>query len=143
MAFTRQALAVYEKADADWKYTVKAHGAYVVLEGSSNPDITVLATGSEVNMALDAAKLVSGKKIRVVSVMDKNLFDKDEDFVQKVTGGAKRVVVAEAGISQGWEGYAKKADLYTLNTFGESAPAAKVAEHFGFTPEKFADFLNR
>ncbi|MBP5251077.1 MAG: transketolase [Treponema sp.] len=143
MAFTRQALAVYEKADADWKNTVKAHGAYVVLEGGSNPDITVLATGSEVNMALDAAKLVSGKKIRVVSVMDKNLFDKDEDFVQKVTGGAKRVVVAEAGISQGWEGYAKKADLYTLNTFGESAPAAKVAEHFGFTPEKFAEFLNR
>ncbi len=144
MAFTRQALAVYEKADKNWAETVRKCGAYVVQEGSSNPDITVLATGSEVGMALDAAKLVSGKTIRVVSVMDKTLFDAlDESKKAEIIGNAKRTVVAEAGVKQGWEGYAKAADLYTINRFGESGPASKVAEVFGFTPAKFAEFLNK
>ncbi|MCI5524376.1 MAG: transketolase [Spirochaetales bacterium] len=143
MAFTRQGLAVYEKADKDWQNSVKKNGAYIVQEGGSCPDITVLATGSEVNLALDAAKLVPGKSIRVVSVLDKTMFDKNEEVQKKLIGGAKRVVVAEAGISMGWEGYAKKSDCFTLNDFGESGPAAKVAEHLGFTPEKFAELLKK
>ena len=96
-------------------------------------------------MALNAAKLVNGKKIRVVSVMDKTAFDalgaKDK---AALIGGAKRVVVAEAGVSQGWEGYATSADdLFTINRFGESGPANKVAQHMGFTAEKLAAVLNK
>ena len=94
-------------------------------------------------MALEAAKLVKGKKIRVVSVMDKGLFEKDEAFVKETLGGAKRVVVAEAGIKMGWEAYAKGEDLFTLNDFGTSGPALKVAEHFGFTAEKLAGLLSK
>ncbi|MBR6193398.1 MAG: transketolase [Treponema sp.] len=143
MAFTRQALPVYEKFDSDWKNTAR-RGAYIVQNGCDKPDITVLATGSEVSMALEAAKSVEGKKIRVVSVLDKTLFEnQDEDFQKKIIGGAKRVVVAEAGCRQGWEGYAKKSDLFTLDSFGESGPAAKVAEHLHFTAADFAKLLAR
>ena len=143
MAFTRQAITVYEKADKDWRNTVRK-GAYVVQEGSENPDITILATGSEVEMSLKAAALVPGKKIRVVSVMDKNLFEaQDDSFRAKIMGNPKRVVVAEAGVRQGWEGYAKKEDCFTIDRFGMSGPAAKVAEALGFTPECLAKVLAR
>ncbi|MBO5608574.1 MAG: transketolase [Treponema sp.] len=143
MAFTRQGLPVYEKADKDWKNTARK-GAYVVQEGSASPDITVVATGSEVSMALAAAKEVSGKTIRVVSVLDKTLFEKQDDsFRAKIMGNPKRVVVAEAGCRQGWEGYAKKDDLFTLDDFGESGPAAKVAEDLHFTAADFAKVLAR
>ncbi len=144
MAFTRQAIAVYEKADKNWKKTVRK-GAYVVQKGSATPDITILATGSEVEMSLNAAKLVSGKKIRVVSVLDKTLFEKqDEDFQNEIIGNAKRVVVAEAGVSFGWEKYVScKSDLFTIDRFGESGPAAKVAEDLGFTAKDLAEVLKK
>ena len=56
MAFSRQGLSVYKKFDSEWKQNARK-GGYIVQEGSENPDITILATGSEVNMALEAAKL--------------------------------------------------------------------------------------
>jgi transketolase len=144
LALTRQGLPVYEKFDASWKQNARK-GAYVVLEGSSAPDITVLATGSEVSMALDAAKLVSGKKVRVVSVLDRKLFAmQDKAFKNAVIGGAKRVVTAEAGISMGWDAFAtSQEDIFCINRFGESGPANKVAEHLGFTAAKLAELLNK
>ena len=109
LALSRQNLAVYEKADKTWKTSAKKFGAYIVQDGGAKPDITILATGSEVNMALAAAKLVPNKKIRVVSVLDKTIFDSQKcDEKKKIFGGAPRVVVAEAGVSMGWEGYATK-----------------------------------
>ncbi|MBQ1714188.1 MAG: transketolase, partial [Treponema sp.] len=140
MAFSRQALVVYAKEDKDWQKNAR-RGAYIVQKGADTPDITVLATGSEVNMALEAAKKVSSKKIRVVSVFDLTKLSNDEALQKEVIGGAKRVVVAEAGSRMGWEGFAKKSDLFTLNDFGESGPAAKVAEHLGFTADKLAELL--
>ena len=143
MAFTRQALTVYAKDDKDWRNTARK-GAYVVQTGSDSPDITILATGSEVEMSLNAAKLVEGKKIRVVSVTDKTLFEsQSEDFQKKIIGNAKRIVVAEAGVRMGWEGYAKKEDLFTIDRFGESGPANKVAEYLGFTSAKLAEVLKK
>jgi len=143
MAFSRQGLAVYAKEDADWKQTARK-GAYVVQKGADTPDITVLATGSEVNMALEAAKLVSGKKVRVVSVFDRTLFEQqDEAFQKQILGGAKRVVVAEAGVRMGWEGYAKKQDIFSIDRFGESGPAQKVADHLGFNAAGLAALLNK
>ena len=144
MCFTRQGLAVYEKADPDWKNTVKA-GAYVVQKGGDNPDITVLATGSEVDMALDAAKMVQGKNIRVVSVMDRTQFENQPDtFIKTIIGNTKRVVVAEAGSRMGWEGFVTdKKDLFCLDRFGESGPANKVAEAMHFTAADFAELLKK
>ncbi|MCR5291118.1 MAG: transketolase [Treponema sp.] len=144
LALTRQGIPVYAKADKEWQTTAR-QGAYVVAEGAATPDITVLATGSEVAMALDAAKMVSGKTVRVVSVLDRNLFERQpKEFKDKIIGGAKRVVTAEAGISMGWEGLAtSREDIFSIDRFGESGPANKVAEYLGFTAAKLADLLNK
>ena len=142
MAFTRQALAVYEKADKNWKQNMAEKGAYVVQEGSASPDITILASGSEVNMALKAASLTSGKTIRVVSVPDLKKFAGLCSCSQKeIIGDAKRVVCTEAGISREWLQFAKKEDCFCIDRFGTSGPANKVAEYLGFTSEKLAELL--
>lgn len=144
MAFTRQALAVYEKADKNWKENMTQKGAYVVQEGSDTPDITILASGSEVNMALKAASLTSGKTIRVVSVPDLKKFANLCSCEQeKIIGKAKRVVCTEAGISTEWLQFAKKEDCFCIDRFGTSGPANKVAEYLGFTAEKLAELLNK
>lgn len=141
LALTRQNVPVYEKEDKNWKETIKK-GAYVVKNGGENPDVTVVATGSEVNMALDAAKKVSGKTVRVVSVLDKNLFESDEKFMNEILGGAKRVIVAEAGCRCGWEGIASgRKDLFTIDRFGESGPGKNVAQALGFTADKLAELI--
>nr|MCR5698497.1 transketolase [Treponemataceae bacterium] len=138
----RQGLPVYEKADADWKKTIKC-GAYIAKDCSGTPDITILATGSEVSLAIDSAKLgeAKGKKIRVVSVMDRELFaSQDESFQNKIIGGAKRVMTIEAGLKAGWTEFAtSKNDIISIERFGVSAPAAKAGEFFGFTAEKVAE----
>ena len=98
-----------------WKNTVKA-GAYIVRKAGDNPDVTIVATGSEVNLALEAANL-SKKAVRVVSVMDKTTFENQpETLINTILGGAKKVVATEAGISQGWETFAtSKNDIALLH----------------------------
>ncbi|MBR5867113.1 MAG: transketolase [Spirochaetaceae bacterium] len=142
LLFSRQNLVVYEKDDPDWKNTVKC-GAYVVQKGADKPDVTIVATGSEVGMALEAAKLVEGKSIRVVSVMDRELFvSQPKALRDTILGNADRVVVAEAGIKMGWEGFVSDSkDLFCLNDFVVSGPANKVSEHMGFTAEKLAEVI--
>ncbi len=142
LLFSRQNLVVYEKDDPDWKNTVKC-GAYVVQKGADKPDVTIVATGSEVGMALEAAKLVEGKSIRVVSVMDRELFvSQPKALRDTILGNTDRIVVAEAGIKMGWEGFVSDSkDLFCLNDFGVSGPANKVAEHMGFTAAKLAEVI--
>ena len=144
MAFTRQALAVYEKADKNWKENMATKGAYVVQEGSASPDISILASGSEVNMALAAAKQVEGKAIRVVSVPDLKKFSGLSKADQKsIIGDAKRVVCTEAGVSTEWLQFTDKDNCFCIDRFGESGPANKVAEHLGFTADKLAELLKK
>ncbi len=142
LALTRQNVPVFAKENADWKKDIK-QGAYVVC-GPDSADVTLVATGSEVSMALDAAKL-SGKTVRVVSMMDRELFlNQDKAFQDKILGGAKRVIVAEAGVRQGWEGIASsREDCFTIDRFGESGPGKKVAEALGFTAEKLAELIKK
>lgn len=144
MAFTRQGVAVYEKEDKDWKTTIR-RGAYVVREGDERPDVTIIATGSEVGMALEAASNVPEKSVRVVSMPDRTLFEnQSEAFKKSILGGARRVIVAEAGVKCGWEGFvSKERDLFTIDRFGESAPGARIAEAFGFTAEKLAELIRK
>ena len=94
-------------------------------------------------MAVQAAEMKAGKNIRVVSILDYNKFDEMDKAAQdKLTGGAKRVVCAEAGISANWKQFAtSKNDLFCIDRFGESGPAAKVAEHLHFTAKDLAAIL--
>ena len=142
LALTRQNLAVYEKADPDWKNTIRT-GAYIVQEGSTHPDITVLASGSEVNMALAASRMVQGKSVRVVSVIDEKLFAAQDAIIrERIIGDAKRVVAAEAGVGLEWlEFVESRNDIFCITQFGESAPAAHVAAHLQYTAEDFAKML--
>lgn len=141
LALTRQNVPVYAKEDKNWESTI-TKGAYVVKYGSETPDVALVATGSEVSMALEAAAKVKGKTVRVVSVLDKNLFERDEAFMSQTLGGAKRVIVAEAGVRNGWEGIAtSRRDLFTIDRFGESGPGKKVAENLGFTADKLAELI--
>ncbi|MBQ9630931.1 MAG: transketolase [Treponema sp.] len=142
LALTRQNLSVYEKDDSNWKETIRS-GAYIVKRGGENPDITILASGSEVNMALEATKKVENKNIRIVSVVDLKQFTA-QDFAtrEKIIGKANRVVAVEAGLGTEWLAFVKnKSDIFCIESFGESAPASKVAEHFSFTSGNLSKLL--
>ena len=144
MAFTRQALAVYAKDDKNWKKSMASNGAYIVKTGDANPDITILASGSEVNMALKAAEMVADKKIRVVSVPDLKKFENLPKAKQEaIIGPAKRIVCTEAGISMEWLQFTSKENCFCIDTFGTSGPANKVAEYMGFTADKLAKLLKK
>ena len=141
LALTRQNLTVYEKDDPDWRNTARC-GAYIVKKGSDSPDITVVASGSEVNLALEAAKLVSNKTIRIVSVIDRETFIRQpKEIKDAIVAPNSRVVAAEAGISMGWEYFAKPEDIFAINRFGESGPGSKVAEYLGYTAENLAKII--
>ncbi len=141
LALTRQNLAVYEKADKDWMNTMRK-GAYVVKDTDGTPDVVVVATGSEVNLALSAAEK-SGKKVKIVSMPSRETFQQqDKAFKASILPAGVKTVVAEAGIGAGWEGIASDPELILcMKSFGESGPAGDVAKHFGFIVENLASML--
>ena len=120
-----------------------AKGAYVVSGGEGVADAIIIATGSEVELAVKAAAALKekGKNIRVVSMPSTNVFDaQDAAYRESVLPAAvtKRVVV-EAGVTDAWWKYAGSAGkVVGLDRFGESAPAGKLFKEFGFTPENVA-----
>lgn len=144
LALTRQNVPVYAKEDPDWKNTMEC-GAYIVKRGSDAPDVTILATGSEVSMALAAAELVTTKTVRVVSVVDREQFYKQPDTLREtIMGKNNRVVVAEAGTRMGWESFvSSRNDLFCIDRFGESAPGGVVAKALGFTAEELATIISK
>jgi len=143
LALTRQGLEVFKKEDPDWTSTIKT-GAYVVRNSEALPETVVVATGSEVGLALKALDIVERKgrrtDIRLVSMPSRELFLAQPEPVREalIPAGA-RVVTAEAGISMGWEAIAStREDILAVDRFGESAPGDQVAEDLGFTAERLA-----
>jgi transketolase len=142
LILTRQNLPVLEKDDPEWPYTM-ALGAYVLRNTPKEPDIVLVASGSEVSLAMKAAELVSAAKpglgIRVVSVPDRNAFFRAPAPVRAaILSPPAKVFVAEAGIAMGWENIAPPEHILSVERFGESGPGDKVATHLGFTAEAFA-----
>ncbi len=146
IVLTRQNLEVFSKGDPQWQTGIE-RGAHVVVDGGSNPDIVLVATGSEVNLALRAAALAiedrPGLRVRVLSVISRELFAAQPSVVREtLIPEGSRVVVAEAGVAQGWEGWVERLqDLFVLDRFGLSGPGDAVAEAMGFTAEKLAELL--
>lgn len=140
---TRQKLTTYTKADPNWKESMKK-GGYIVKDSDSTPEIVILATGSEVGMALKAAEMTK-KTVRIISIADLNTFlHTDPEFAQSLIPETSHVIVAEAGVSSGWGVLVKSQDdLFTINRFGESGPGNEVAKHLDFTAEKLAEKLQR
>ncbi len=142
LVFSRQNLPVLEKADPDWPHTM-ALGAYVVQNLERAPDATLVASGSEVSLAIAAADIVRAQRpktaIRVVSVPDRQAFYAAPAPVRDaILSPGSLVFVAEAGVAQGWERIAPPENILSIERFGESGPGDKVAEHLGFTAQAFA-----
>jgi transketolase len=116
-------------------------GAYV-LDAYREGDITIIATGSEVPLAVKTAELLRGEgtNVRVVSAPSLDLFDRQPlDYQDAVLGDRSRVVCIEAGRSDGWYKYVNRDALVIgIDRFGASAPYERIAEELGFTPEKVA-----
>ncbi len=113
-------------------------GAYVLRDcGCDEPDAIIIATGSEVGLAMDAAEALSakGKKIRVVSMPAVDVFEaQDAEYRESVLpSNVMAVVAVEAGVTAAWYKYASK--VVGLDRFGESAPANELFKEFGFTVE--------
>ena len=138
LIFTRQNLA-FQKRDAAQIANIRK-GAYVLSEAAGGkPKAVIIATGSEVALAMDAQKVLAaeGINVRVVSMPSTNVFDKqDQAYKDSVLPkGVKRVAV-EAGVTDGWYKYVGlDGAVVGMNCFGESAPAPELFKHFGFTVE--------
>ena len=117
-----------------------SRGGYVVSDSDGEPEAIIIATGSEVELALNAAEALTakGRKIRVVSLPSTNVFDaQDQGYRDSVLPPAvtKRVAV-EAGVTDGWWKYVgSNGRVVGLDRFGESAPAKDLFKEFGFTVE--------
>ena len=121
-----------------------ARGGYVLYgEPGGRADVLIAATGSEVGLAMDAAKILEeqGKTVRVVSLPIWNRFDaQSKAYRESVLGGEIGLRVSvEAGVTLGWHKYIGSDGLAIgIDSFGASAPDKALAEHFGLTPEKVA-----
>lgn len=138
LALTRQNLPTVRWASNE---NLCAKGGYVFAE-QAGAEVTLIATGSELSLALETQKALheEGTKARVVSMPCTRLFDaQSEEYRRSVLGDGLRVSI-EAGHPLGWRSYVGERGLtFGIETFGESAPAAKVYEHFGLTPQAIKD----
>jgi len=143
LSLTRQNLTVFSKEDSKWAQHC-TYGAYIASEAASaaEPQLVLVATGSEVNLALEAKEALgsAGKKARVVSMPCRELFLRaPEEYRKSLIPDSALPVLLESGISQGWAAVVgADAEMVTIERFGESAPADKIAELLGFTPEAVA-----
>lgn len=140
LVLTRQNLTVEEGTDFD----KVSRGAYVVHETAADFDTILLASGSEVNLAVASAKALEseGYKVRVVSVPSTDVFDaQDQAYKEEVLPNAvRRRVAIEMAASLPWYKYVGLDGVVIgIDTFGASAPAAKIIEEYGFTVENIVE----
>ncbi len=115
-------------------------GAYIIKREKAKPDYTLVATGSEVSLALEVAEELEklGKSVRVISMPCWELFEsQNPEYKESIFGGdiGKRVSI-EAGVDLGWYKYIGTHGIaICMEGFGESAPASALAKEFGFTVE--------
>ena len=138
IVLSRQKLPFLGERDA-----AVSRGAYVLVEPDGGLDLILIATGSEVHLAVEAAKLLAAKgtRARVVSMPSWKLFDgQDAAYRERVLpADVKARMSIEAGATIGWSKYVGDRGIaYGLDHFGTSAPAAAIAKEYGFTPEHIA-----
>ena len=143
LIFSRQNLAHMARSDEQMKNI--ARGGYVLKDCDGAPDAIIIATGSEVELAMKAAAELAGKKIRVVSMPSAETFDaQDAAYKEAVLPSSctKRVAV-EAGVTGFWYKYVGlNGKVIGIDRFGESAPAGLLFKEFGFTVENVVAAVN-
>ena len=137
LALTRDAVATVRTA-ADSATNLSARGAYVTSGAPAKRDVTLIATGSEVGLALSArdALAKAGVQAAVVSMPSFEAFRKqDRAYRDEVLGTAPRIAV-EAGVKSCWYEWLRPDDQFIgMSGFGASAPAPDLYKHFGITVE--------
>ncbi|HAH33105.1 MAG TPA: transketolase [Elusimicrobia bacterium] len=140
LALSRQKLPVLSAYADKIKAGVK-RGAYALDDGGPSPAVELIATGSEVSLTLEAAKILKtrGVAAKVVSMPSAEIFNlQDESYKNSVLKPGLPKLAVEAGRTQGWKDIAGGAEAIGIETFGKSAPAEKIYEAFGLTPENIA-----
>jgi transketolase len=140
LALSRQNLAPVRTVFAE--ENLVARGAYLVAGEGAPRDVTLIGTGSELELALAARETLAGEGIRatVVSMPSMELFEaQDEAYRAAILGTAPRIAV-EAGVPWGWTRYVgSECHVVGMQSFGASAPAKDLYEHFGITAAAVAD----
>ena len=136
LALSRQNLPML-RTSADNNLTLK--GAYVISPSEGARQATIIATGSEVSIAIEAQKILREKSIdvAVVSMPCMELFEEQSLNYQLEVLGTAPVISVEAGSTFGWNRYAQK--TIGIDCFGASAPASKLYEYFGLTADNIAN----
>jgi len=135
LSLSRQNLATLDRPIDE---NLSSKGAYILREPNRQRDITLLATGSEVEIALEAAQKLSlhGKHAAVVSMPCWELFEmQPESYRKKILGSAPRIGI-EAAIRLGWDRWiGENGTFIGMHGFGASAPANELYQHFGITAD--------
>ena len=139
LALTRQGLPTvrdYEERNSC------AHGAYELAAGGRNPQVTIMASGSEISIAMEARAALKedGIGARVVSVPCMELFEQQSPATKAdVLGDTTLRIAVEAAVQQSWDRYLRPQDIFIgMDGFGASAPAGQLFQHFGITAEAIA-----
>ncbi len=145
LIFSRQNLAQQER-DAQQVADI-AKGAYILKDCAGKPELILIATGSEVELAVNAAEKLSaeGKQVRVVSMPSTDAFDKQDAAYREsvLPSDVTARIAIEAGIADYWYKYVGfDGRIIGMTTFGESAPAGQLFEMFGFTVENVVNTAN-
>lgn len=134
IVLSRQSLPVLEGTKNNLSEIEK--GAYILEETNPNPDIILLATGSEVSLAVESKKSLEkdGKSVRVVSMPSFEIFEKQsQEYKKKVLSSDVPTLSIEMGISMGWDKYSDS--HVSIEKFGASAPGNVVIDKYGFNVE--------
>jgi len=145
LIFSRQGLPAMTRNQAQVSDIAK--GGYILQDCDGTPEVILIATGSEVALAVDSAKALTeqGKKVRVVSMPSTNIFDaQTSDYKEYVLPASviKRVAIEAAHVDF-WAKYVGlNGAVVGMTTFGESAPGNVLLEHFGFTVDNVINTVN-
>ncbi|HEY7751775.1 MAG TPA: transketolase C-terminal domain-containing protein, partial [Ignavibacteriaceae bacterium] len=139
LALTRQTLPVLDRSILNSAENVE-RGAYILKDGSEEPELILMASGSEVYLALQAAEVLQseGTQTRVVSFPSWELFEMQSDEYKEsvLPSSVKARVSIEAGVKQGWEKYTGDyGDSISVEKFGASAPYEIIFKEYGITAE--------
>ena len=135
LALTRQNLPTFKRESYDENMVNK--GAYVI-KNFTNYHASIFASGSEVEIAVEASNKLKDKNInlRVISFPSMELFENQNNEYKKNIIGEKPLFAIEAGIINGWEKYISHKNFIGMNSFGESGPYKDVYKHFGITSDE-------
>ncbi len=137
LALTRQNLPTVRNVHED--ENICSFGAYELRLASDEPEVSIFASGSEVEIAIEAREKLeeAGHPARVISVPCMELFERqDRDYQSAIIGSTPVNIAIEAGVRQGWDRFIGRDGIFVgMHSFGASAPYEALYEHFGITAD--------